>query len=172
MKEMIEQAFQALVGLPLWDAGRTADLVWFAFGDRRIVIDERRGTKEVGTIALHIQCAWRIVGPEGIVVARRDIYYPAGEDPYHEIDDFDWGTLGASRFDEHIAAWIAARAATPSNVIGAEGDCIGGFKLSLSDGFAVEAFPVDSLDGEHWRVFRPYTEAPHFVVTGRGIEED
>ncbi len=47
---------------------------------------------EKGTVseyALHIQCPWRIEGPEGIVTGRSDLWEPAEDSP-----DIDWGDLG------------------------------------------------------------------------------
>ena len=72
MKDQIKQALRVLVGLPLWDAGRTADLLWFQFGPSHTVIDRRGRTKLVGAYAVHVQCAWRLIGPTQIVVACRD----------------------------------------------------------------------------------------------------
>jgi hypothetical protein len=41
--------------------------------------------------------------------------------------------------------------------------------LNLADAFALEVFPDDSLDDEHWRLFQPSRDLRHFVVTGAGI---
>ncbi len=51
-------------------------------------------------------------------------------------------------------------------------DNVGSIRLHLTGGYALEVFPDDSLKDEHWRLFQPYTEELHFVLTGSGIEED
>jgi hypothetical protein len=47
----------------------------------------------------------------------------------------------------------------------------GSFTISLDGDYALEVFPDDSLSGEHWRIFKPYAGEPHFVVTGKGLED-
>jgi hypothetical protein len=121
----------------------------------------------VGDYALRVQCAWRITGPNGIVVASRDRYFPAG-DPNNEPPDWQWDVQGANRCDELVKAWSSGHA----YVVGsARADSLGGLTLDLSQEFRLEVFPDDSLDSEHWRLLRPATDAPHFVVTGAGIEQ-
>jgi hypothetical protein len=170
MRERIEQALSVLVGLPLWSAGRTLDLEWFHFGTHRSVTDRRGEPKEVGSYALHVQCAWRIIGSSEIIVASRDRYYPAG-DPTQDPPDFEWSKSGANRCDERMETFLSNRDHAPLLVESVQADLIGGFRLFMGEGYALEVFPDDSVGDELWRLFQPYTEADHFVVTGRGIEE-
>jgi hypothetical protein len=53
-----------------------------------------------------------------------------------------------------------------------EVDGAGGFRLTLSDGHALEIFPDDSRGGEDWRLLSPATEARHFVVSGGRVAQD
>ena len=79
MRDAIERALSAVIGLPLRYAARAGNMATFGFGDEHEVPDELRGgTKTVATYRLHVQCASRIVGPTGIVAASRDMYYWAG----------------------------------------------------------------------------------------------
>lgn len=170
MKEQIEETLQCLLGLPLWGASRAADLESFQFGDRRTVSSRRGGTKEVGEYALHVQCAWRIVGKYGIVVASRDRYYPAGNaDEFPP--DFEWDCPGANRCDERVAVLFKETANSPLAVEAIQADNAGSIYLTLSGGYKLEVFPDDSLPGEYWRLFQPSKETEHFVITGLGIEE-
>lgn len=169
----LEAALAPLVGLPLWTSHRAADLQVFQFGDKRTVTSNfgpRKGQEsEVGEYGLHIQCAWRIRGPSGIVVASRDRFYKAGPEPFPE-DDWDW-SAGTNRRDERIRDWLSARS---YNVERVSADATGGIVLSLAGGFALDVFPDDSLDGEyseHWRLLRPGDLSSHFVVSGSGIDE-
>jgi len=67
------------VGLPLWASGRGADMQWFAFGNQRQVVGHSGTSRAVGDYSLHVQCPWRIVRGDAIVVGSRDLYYPADE---------------------------------------------------------------------------------------------
>lgn len=116
---------------------------------------------------MHLQCAWRVVGPSGIVVASRDRYTPAG-DRDQDCDGWDWTVQGANRCDERMAGWLDG---TSYLVTAATADPYGGMRLTLARGFALEVFPDDSLPGDHWRVFQPGVDGPHFVVTGAGVEQ-
>ena len=165
-----------MVGMPLWGASRAADMEMFAFGEKHNVPDIRRGkqvgTREVGDYALHVQCAWRIAGPKGIVVGSTDRFYAAGDNPYYKLDEVDWEDRpGENRSDEHRTAFFEERKDSPLIVQEVWADSVGSIALALSDGYTLEVFPHNSLEREHWRLFQPATDEPHFVVTGAGIED-
>ena len=97
----MDQALEVLVGLPLRSMGRAADLEWFGFGHPREVPKRNGGTKIVEDWALHVQCAWRLTDPQGIVTGLRDLYVPAG-DPNASTEG--WSPLereSQSRLDDH-----------------------------------------------------------------------
>lgn len=169
--EQVVAALSVLRGLPLWTVRRAADLQNFQFGKRRTVasaLPSRRGqVYEVGEYALHVQCAWRLRGPEGIVVASRDRYYPAGN-PDEVADDFDWDRPGANRCDARIADFIATACPLAAEAVSA--DDVRGFTLRFSKGYALDVFPHDSLGREHWRLLPPSSEAPHVVFEGGRLE--
>ncbi len=141
----------------------------FAFGERRIRLNRKGEEVEVGEYSLHIQCPWRIVGPDGIIVGFLDRNYPVEENAdWQEFDD-----EGPSRCEFQMAGWLKEYSGCPLKVEKVEADYVGGFKLFLQHGFVLEAFPANSLQGEYserWRLFRPSDES-HFVVCGYGIEE-
>jgi hypothetical protein len=169
VKEQIEQALNVLIELPLQHAGRAADMEMFHFGDLQPVAG-RHGTVMVGEYRLHVQCAWRIVGIAGILIASRDRYYPAG-DPYANDNDFDWSAQGVNRCEERITAFFKEQDGTHFLVEAVAADNLGSVRLQLSGGFLLDIFPDDSLDSEHWRLVPRTPAIPHFVVTGQGIEE-
>jgi hypothetical protein len=167
MKEQIQKALEVLNGKPLWSSGRAADLEWFQFGQRRTVTS-RGQTKEVGEYALHIQCAWRITHGDDVVVGSRDLYCPA-EETVEFPENFKWEVLGSNRRDRKIAALFEDE--TRQFVVRLiEVGSAGRFSILLNNDYALEVFPDDSLSNEHWRIFGPYIEGPHFVVTGKGLE--
>lgn len=169
IKEQIEQTLQCLVGLPLHDAGRAADLEWFSFGAPRTVAGRHGEPRTVGDYALHLQCAWRISGPSGIHVASRDRYYPA---THIEVDllEFDWDHPGANRCDERMNLFFAEHAGVPLIVRSVHADALGSLRITFDNAYVLEVFPDSSRGSEHWRFFQPAMDADHFVVTGAGIE--
>ncbi len=167
LQDRITEALSALIDLPLWGAHRALNMEMFDFGDR-LTRKNRQGKEiQVGEFALHIQCPWRIIGPEGIVVGSGDRNYP-------EDENSDWQEFndeGPSLCESRIAGWLKEYSENPLKVERVEADSIGGFKLFLERGFILEAFPANSLKGEYserWRLFRT-SEAGHFVVSGYGI---
>jgi hypothetical protein len=112
MREEIENELSVLVGLPLWIAGRVADLEWFHFGQPHTVVDRKGKPKEVGDYALHIQCGWRVVKDDCIIVGSRDLYYP----PNGLIDvpeDFDWDVQNGNWRDVRMKAFLQEYAGAP-----------------------------------------------------------
>jgi hypothetical protein len=169
--ERIESALAPLVGLSLWASARAADMQSFRFVPPRAERSRRPGeARLVGEAALHVQCSWRLQGPDGIVTASRDRFVPAG-DPYEDPPDWQWDAPGANRCDERLSAWFAAHASDPVEVEAVSADVVGGIRVALRGGFLLEIFPDDSLDAEHWRFLRPAADDPQFVVGGTGIEE-
>jgi hypothetical protein len=161
-------ALAPLLGLTLWDAGRAADLEWFAFGPRRIVHDSRGEPKEVGEYALHVQCAWRITQGGKVLVASRDLYYPAGSRDCYVPPGFNWDVQGANRRDELTHA-LFQDGKHEFNVQEIAVYNAGAFRLDLSSELALQVFPDDSSLEEHWRVFRPYRDDEHWVFRGEGF---
>ncbi len=171
-KEQIERALQPLIGAPFWGAGRATDMEIFQFGPRHPVTDRHGRRRDVGTYALHVQCAWRIVGPRGIVVASRDRYYPSEASGLDVSDpDFEWDRAGTNLCDERRTRFFDEHRTEPLPVGEVWADDVGSVAIILGDGYRLEVFPDDSQDGEHWRFFQPHTDGDHFVVTGAGIEE-
>ena len=74
-RQQVLTSLSQIIGLPLTASRRAADLRTFQFGTLRAV---ERGS--VGDFALHVQCPWRIEGPDGIVTGRMDIWEPVEHD--------------------------------------------------------------------------------------------
>ena len=153
IRDQIVATLSTLVGLPLSAARRAADMRTFQFGKLRPV---ERGS--VGDFALHVQCAWRIEGPAGMVTGRSDLWEPF--DATAPIAGWDYEqspNLQDVRMDE----WRSRN--TLLLVEHVDADDFGGAAIFLSSGFVLRLFPAGTR-GEDWRLFRPKTESPHFVV--------
>jgi hypothetical protein len=169
-RKQIETAMGVLIGMPLWQCTRAADMACFQFGQRRKVEGRNGREKEVGDWALHVQCVWRITQGGRVAVGRQDLYYPAKyvqDEPLPH--DFDWDR-GPNRHDKLLAS-LFRNGTREFAVREIEVGIAGSFRILLEEDFSLAVFPSDSLAGEHWRLFEPDRDGPHFVVTGNGVEE-
>jgi hypothetical protein len=168
-----ETALQVLLDLPLRRIGRAADLLWLQFGEWREVPVRKGGTRSVGEWALHIQTSWIFARDSRIIVGTRDFYhYTEGSPEFAEYgSEYNWDKCGESRFDHHAAALNEEFESAAPCVNRIACDSVGAFTLALGDGLAFSVFPNCSSsapDWEFWRLFRPHTEGPHYVVATDG----
>jgi hypothetical protein len=70
---------------------------------------------------------------------------------------------------EQIKTWWSV---LPLIVRAVDVDAIGGFVVTLSDGYALQVFPSHHHGAEYWRLFASDLESRHFVVTGQGGEAE
>lgn len=167
MQEQINSKLHCLVGLPLEDLGRAGDLVWFSFGKPRMVKTFVGGEKKVADFSLHVQCSWRITIHNQIVVESDDVYRPNSR--YRDSkSEFLWDVPGANCLDEKIA--IVPDLKKDNVVESVLSNHEGGLKITLNKGYVLDITPDDTSENEMWRFFAPFSDQPHFVVTGSGIE--
>jgi hypothetical protein len=160
-----EETLSRLIGLPMWGSARAVDMEMFAFGERRTVAD-RRGPKQVGEYALHIQCAWHIARGGRVIVGSNDLRRPA--DPRSDPDDFDPDVPGSTRRDRLLLELFAD---VEPRVRSVELRGCGELDIEFEEGLRLALFPERS--GEHeecWRLFGTATDDPHYVFTTTGPE--
>jgi hypothetical protein len=97
-----------------------------------------------------------------VITASGDLLYPKG-DPYVEKENFDWTLPETNRFDERLKL-IVNRTDFPFAVRSVKADRHGGFLLRFTRSISLEVLPDSTVDDEKWRLFKPYTEEPHFVI--------
>jgi hypothetical protein len=162
-RKQVIAALSQIIGLPLTAARRAADMRTFQFGTLRPV---ERGS--VGDFALHVQCPWRVEGPDGIVTGRLDLWEPVEDNgPFDENWDYE---KSPNVQDARLEQWLATNE-VPLVVKSVEADEFGGAAISLGQGFVLRLFPAGTR-GEDWRLFRPKTGAPHLVIIGGVVEPD
>lgn len=159
--QQVITALSQIIGLPLTAARRAADMRTFQFGKLRPV---DRGS--VGDFALHVQCPWRIEAPREIVTGYLDLWEPVEENaPFEDNWDYEKSpNLQDARLDQWLAQNELSLVVTT-----VDADEYGGAAISLGRDFVLRLFPAGTR-GEQWRLFRPKTDAPHFVITGLGVE--
>jgi hypothetical protein len=168
----IETYLKPLIGLKLSIARRAADMRIFHFGQIRPV---ENGT--AGEYALHIQCPWRIEGPQGIVTGRSDLWEPIESHENIDWDSWDYENDGNLQ-DKLIGALLGEYDPQTDSYVNnsnqfvvedVQADKYGGFSIALSTGYRIAIFPAGSR-AEDWRIFCPESDALHFVVVGGKIE--
>ncbi len=133
----------------------------FQFGVLRPV---DRGS--AGDFALDVQCPWRIEGPQGIVTGRSDLWTSIEDDaPFDENWDYE---TSPNLQDARLELWLAQNESSLV-VKNVDADEFGGAAISLDQGFVLRLFPAGTR-GEDWRLFRPKTDTPHFVIVGGEVE--
>ena len=161
-RQKVIAALSQIIGLPLIAAWRGADMRIFQFGTLHQI---ENGS--VGDFALHIQCPWRIEGKDGIVTGRLDLWEPIERGP-----DFDWESWHYEKSpnlqDFLVDQWLREHGLTLV-VRKVDADEYGGATIHFHDSFVLRLFP-SGTQGEDWRLFRPKTGAPHFVVCGGKVE--
>jgi hypothetical protein len=161
---------RVLVGQPIGDCWRAANMQMFEFGPRRQTRNRNGEVVEVSDLRLHIQCRWRFVDGRSILFGRDDLNRPADESTPPEQFDRD---TADSVLDVAQREWFQKHRPSLPVVRDVQGDGYGGFRIVLDGGYALECFPCDSRRGEyseHWRLLGHRADGSHFVVTGDGVE--
>ena len=137
-------ALKPLVSKPMWGAGWAGDVAWFEFGDRVMRSDRHGAQREVGEYALHVSSRWA------------------------------WRTdSGFLRADED-AIVLSQLGGLMAHVLRGDADDSGRLSLQFDNGDTLVVEPEDpesdSDEIEYWRLFQPWLETPHVVVSNRGVE--
>lgn len=114
LADRIAAELQVLVGEPMSDCWRVANMPVFEFGTRHRFVNRQGEEVEGSDLRLHLQCRWRIVNAERILFGRDDILRPA--DANISLDDFDWDE-NDSVFDVVRRKWFAERRSAPLHVV-------------------------------------------------------
>lgn len=153
-----QKILSRLVGLPWLDAGRSADMAWFHFGEPRSITNDEDGTRIVGSLALHVQIPWRLSGPGGLMVASGDMVHGDGPD---------------APFATALGEFRRAAQSRPMVVSAVVADRHQGFAIVLSGGCRLDVFADTRAEVELWRLFVPGDlDTPHAIArpSGMGLE--
>jgi hypothetical protein len=165
VRSLLHDSLAALVGLQLSIARNAADMKVFHFGTIR---PHASSSGTVGSHALHIQCAWRIVTENAVITGSADRFSPPSEG--QEVNDGD-PQSGNLQYVRIGALFKGYDSATRSHVnatdllvvISVTSDPFGGADLLLSGGYRLQIFP-DCSQGEDWRLIE--VGGRHIVVEG------
>lgn len=168
IKQEVETRLNDILGMPLTRTGRSANLVWFGFGKIIDVVDFHGNKGKAAQYSLNIQCCWRVVKDEKILVASGDMYV-AGANWREE--EFYWDTKGMNLCDDGLKKLISTTNKSLF-VQSIQADNLGGLHICFSDNYTLEIFADYSYTEEYWRFFNRESKSPHLVITNEGIELD
>lgn len=169
---LVNNPISVLIGTPLWRCTRAADMACFQFGNRNKRTRDGKDF-EVGDYALHVQCSWRIIRGDEIVVGREDLFEP--EEAAHKAETyFDWQK--ANLQDARLKT-LFVDGSRQFAVIGTALRAAGNLDILFDDEMRLEIFPGSSVrrqDLEHWRLFEPTADHnlsvnPHIIYSGLGL---
>jgi hypothetical protein len=153
MKADVEQAVAPLAGLTLGGPDRESNMLVLHFAARGPAPAGAEPARAAGAYTLRVYCAWRLVRGDQVLAGSGDLFTPA--DPDEELDTFDYEAPGATWWDARWRAYVDGLAAPPT-VVSVAADALGGLRVALSDGAALEVFPnsapAEHVESEFWRL--------------------
>ena len=159
------EALGVLSGMSLWVSNRAVDMEMFQFGQRHEGTDKRGQPTRWGDYALHVQCPWRIVDPDHIIVGYQDVYRSLTG---VHLEGLEWDVQGGNLRDRRLTELFDRSGMGPLVVEAVEVDAAGTIHMALGRGIALEVFPDASAangEEEQWRFFMVDSESDHFVVS-------
>lgn len=150
----------------LVDLGRAADLLWLSFG-RPVIITTLKGTREVTEYALHLQCPWRFIKDNKIILGSSDIYEP-NNSAYDHDPEWNWDEFERDISEQSVFCVNSMKIKedllplTVKNVISHEG---GDLKIEFNKNVVFEVFINGLKRIEYWRFIDFKKESyAHYVV--------
>ena len=167
MKQAIESALSVIIGLSFTRTTRAANMECIKFGDK--IATDKSGSFNIGLYALHLQCPWRIVSKNKLLIGSQDVYEPINE--IKPGDDFDWEQIGQNLRDNKLEHFLKDVIWKVNNVTADE---YGGLDIDFGDDVRLQIFPALSKKdqySEYWRLLdHTQEESIHTVVGSFGIE--
>lgn len=122
--------------------GRVCDLTYLVFSDKTCSKDEDK------IISLHVQCGFRIIQRNRVVVCNEEMYIPRGGASQEEVDNFKWDEPHA-RYDECMKCFMESALRKVMDVTVYEcGDIV----LKCDDGTKICIYITSTDDNnEQWR---------------------
>ncbi len=167
LKEKIESKLKALIGLELSGTARAANMEGLKFGSYRKMT--KIGKVDVGEFSLHVQCEWRIIRANKMLIASNDLYEPKKGEKFSENFDYEKGNLRDTEFRGLIAN---------NNLLveKIEADEIGGLTLYFSGDYQLQVIPLNTSKtgyNEYWRLLNNVKEkSKDFVISVNGVEKN
>lgn len=161
LKEKIFNQLNFLQGLKIQNIGRTLDMVNIGFGEP--IVRKKKNDEEVilGEFALHVQCPFRIIHDNNIVLGYTDLFIPDEETNIL----VDLNKRNTNIFDSKVKCLeLELKKETVKNI----------YLTPVNDlvietaNFTIEILVCDQ-SSESWRFFCIADNSPHIVVDEDGL---
>ena len=169
LMDSIDFQFQKIIGLAFRRIRRMAATGSIGIGDMKSKIDKKGESVSVPQYALHIQCAYRIVDRNKVVVSNLDMFGVNSSTEWTE--NFDWDVDGVNLYDEKTSAINKDISEAEVLIENVKASPYGDVDIFLSNGWIIQIFVNYSSQYEAWGLFEVDSDTPHFVVTGQGVQE-
>ncbi|OJJ18319.1 hypothetical protein BKI52_26230 [marine bacterium AO1-C] len=165
----IQEILSELIGLPFTRSTRAANMECLKFGEHFRVDNGEK--LNIGELGLHLQCPWRIVQGDKLLIGSLDVYEPI--EPNKPYDpDFDWDVSGGNLRDKKVEDLLNRNQLVVQHV---EVDAFGGFELIFNQGVRFQVFPANSSQdqyNEYWRLLKNNSDQDeHYVMDSSGFWE-
>lgn len=182
-----KQAIGKLEKLPLRGISRAANMLCIQFGDlletdmpyrdengslsknEKGELNYKKGL--VGEYSLNIQCCFRWIYDDRIILAKDDLYQPSSKilsNADFDMDNFYYDTIGNNRMDEIIDTKLTKTDGFLVSSVSVSK--IGDIKIKFANGYLLDVVIDISQAEECWRFFKSETDE-HLVMLGDGLEE-
>ena len=163
MNSNVNRMFSIINGQKLQYINRTCDMVCIGFGDIFSRKNARGQFVNCASYALHLQCPFRIIKHDRVVVGSDDLFLSLSP----ENEAVDLSTKDSTQFDYKIKKLFQIN--NDIYVCKSKVTAIGDVELSCNL-FDIQVLNVNSNGDESWRFFRVNSQERHLVATGLGID--
>lgn len=176
---IVQQKLEGLVGKRLTGLHRACEMLCLRFQAPQDPLDRLlRG--EAGEMGLHLQCYYRLVKDEQLLLASNDYFQPSdamwdkwhgeGYEEDYIPEDFRCDELGANRLDDRMQELLMLLPQENFTVKTVLVDSLGDLTLCFHNG-AVLTVLLDTTGGEEcWRLLPENEEDAHTVMYADGVE--
>ena len=132
----ITRKLSIVLSKPFRYIGRASNMAWLGFG-QDVSGEDFHGKKRIlAQYALHVQCSFRVVHLNKIILGNSDIFEPNTQTKC--MENFNWDVMGGNLYDEKSQILIEELKNESIVVSNVEVSCWGDLKLELTDGYVIE----------------------------------
>ncbi|WP_299755158.1 hypothetical protein [uncultured Pontibacter sp.] len=150
MQNILQQAFNRIIGLPLNNTTRTETVQYFHFGHTHYTTPQGL-VLDVGEMTLAVNCPWELQMPDSGKIKHSDVYIRKRESGL-PTPVWDWKKPGSSMLDQRLMELINDN---PNLIVerAEEQDNLG-LMLYFSDGSTLSIMPdPTAASDEFWQLF-------------------
>ena len=164
--EKIIKMFNNLISEKFQCFGRTLDMIELGFGELSEKTDRRGKKYTISNFVFHIQCPFRVVRDNSIVLSTEDLFLPF---PQKEPIEVDLNKKNTTLFDSK--AKYLNKLMNGEKIVEIKTSSQNDLTI-ITENTTIDLF-VYSIDFESWRFFNTIVDdSPHIVADERGISED